>query len=119
MDVSRLKPTGQWVLVKVDQADRVSKGGIIMPDGNILERLGHASGRVMNYGPGRLNPGKRAKTQHTPVDVKVGDTVVFRGHMQHANRPSILDREHCLIHETDIYGVLEEGHLEPALPYDN
>ena len=119
MDALKVRPTGQWVLVKVDLPEKISQGGIYLPDGNLMERLGHSSGTVVRTGPGRLNEGKKAERERTPVDLEPGERVVFRGHMQHANRLSPLDREYSLIHETDIRFVLEEGHLDLAMTYDN
>ena len=119
MDVSKLKPYGPWVLVKADAPVKQTDSGIYLPDGNLLERLGHATGVVLSVGQGFFNI-KGAKTKFTPLSVKPGDRVVFRGHLQEANRPAgSLDREHSLIHGRDIIGVLKEGRLEPALPYDN
>jgi co-chaperonin GroES (HSP10) len=120
MDVSKIRPFGPWVLVKVDAPMKQTDSGIYLPDGNLLERLGHATGVVLSVGQGFINKGKRAKSKFTPLSLKSGDRVVFRGHLQEANRPAgSLDREHCLIHGRDVIGVLTEGRLEPALPYDN
>ena len=120
MDISKVRPFGPWVLVKMDLPDKVTKGGIYVPDGNLLERLGHAVGEVLAVGQGYVTDGKKAKAKFHPVGVEKGDRVVFRGHLGSANKPfGLLDREHCLIHGRDLIGILEEGELEPALPYDN
>jgi len=120
MDVSKVRPCGPWVLVKMDLPEKTTKGGIYVPDGNLLERLGRATGIVLAHGPGFYLNGKKAKKRHAPVGVEVGETVFFRGHLGSANKPfGLLDRQHCLLHGQDIEGILEEGDLDLALPYDN
>ena len=120
MDVTKIKPYGPWVLIKVEETMKVTDSGIYLPDGNLFERLGHSIGVVLACGQGYLNKGRKAKAKYTPLGVQVGDRVIFRGHLQEANRPGgVLDREHTLIHAQDLIGVLNEGKLEPALPYDN
>jgi len=120
IDIDKIKPYGPWVLVKVEETMKVTDSGIYLPDGNLLERLGHSIGTVLAVGQGHLNKSPKAKTKYTPTGVKVGDRVIFRGHLQEANRPGgVMDRDHSLIHSQDLIGILEEGRLEPALPYDN
>jgi co-chaperonin GroES (HSP10) len=119
MEPGKIKATGQWVVLKVDPPEKVSKGGIILVDDSVMATIGHATGVVIRKGGGRRNWGKGCENTFTPVDVELGERVVFRGHKQNAHRPSFLDKEHCIIHEDDIYGVLEEGQLELAMPYDN
>ena len=90
-----------------------------MPDGNLVERLGYASGTVVRRGEGFPTKGKRAIAKYSPIGVEPGERVVFRGFLQEANRPGgVIDREHCLIHAQDILGVLEEGDLTPSLPHN-
>lgn len=120
MDIPKLRPQGPWVLVKMDLPEKMTKGGLYVPDGNLLERLGHIAGEVLDHGEGFITDGKKAKSRHYPVGVEPGDKVIFRGHLGSANKPfGLLDREHCLIHGRDLIGILEEGELEPAMPYDN
>jgi co-chaperonin GroES (HSP10) len=120
MDAAKVKPMGPWILVKVSKMSDTLKSGLYVPDGNAMDRLGHAEGVVLEVGQGLLNTSKNAKTKYTPHDLSPGDRVVFRGHLQNANKVNQLDDEHCLLHVTDIVGVLGEGEtLDRCLPYDN
>ena len=121
MDVSTIKPYGPWVLIRVDDTVKVLDSGIYLPDGNLLERLGHSIGTVLATGPGYINRGKKTSEKYTPVGVKEGDRVIFRGFLHVLNRPGngITDRDCSLIHGRDLIAILKEGRLEPALPYDN
>ncbi len=67
-----LRPLRDQVFIRRSEADSVSKGGIIIPE-NAKRKTRY--GKVIAAGPGRvLDNGK----VH-PLDVKVGDTVYFRG----------------------------------------
>ena len=121
MDVSKIKPYGPWVLIQVEDTVKVLDSGIYLPDGNLFERLGHSIGKVLAVGPGYFNQGKKVTAKYAPVGVKEGDRVIFRGFLHVLNRPGngITDRDQTLIHGKDLIAVLKDGHLEPALPYDN
>jgi co-chaperonin GroES (HSP10) len=122
MDVSKIKPMGPWILVKMESPPDQTEGGVYLPQGNLMERLGYSVGLVLAAGPGEFNQGKAAvSAKYKPIGVSSGDRVVFRGYLQEANRPGgVIDREHSLIHVSDVIGVLlDDARLEPALPYDN
>lgn len=71
-DNIRIKPLHDRVLIKEDQ-DTVEQthSGIYIPS-NIKEDKGSKKGKVIAVGQGRIEDGKRI-----PVDVKVGDIVLF------------------------------------------
>lgn len=122
MDISRLRPMGPWVLLKLEPPQEKTSGGMYLPQGNLLERLGSSVGVVVRKGPGKYNTGKKAtRAKYEPMDLEVGDRVVFRGYLQELNKPGgYLDPHHCLLHIDDITGVIGAGtELTPALPYDN
>lgn len=106
MDIEKIRPFGPWILVKVDEPEKVTKSGIYLPDGNLDERLGHTTGTVLRLGNGVRN----ARTgQWLPYDLEVGDKIIFRGFLKEANRPGgVLDREHSLIHIQDVIGKLTD-----------
>lgn len=111
-DVNRIRRTrGPWVLVKVDKPSEKS-GTLYLPQGNLEERVGHATATVLRVGDGYPNSEKGIRLtgkKYTPSEVKEGDRILFRGFLQEANRPKQFDREHCLLHLDDILGVLPEG----------
>jgi len=120
MDINKFRPHGPWVLIRIDPAVK-QEGLLYLPDGNLMERLGYASGIVVSKGEGFLNKGKKATTKYSPLELEPGDRVVFRGFRQELIRPAgMMDREYCLIHASEILGILEDGgQLNPALPHGN
>jgi len=66
------KPLQDKILVRRAAAEDVSKGGIIIPE---VAKRKTRHGEVLATGPGRVL--ENGKTR--PLDVKVGDTVYFRG----------------------------------------
>jgi len=103
------KPVGPWVLIKTDPWEEKTKGGIIKPQGNMEERLGHATGVVLKVGPGKLATGKLAKKmKYEPHDLKEGERVIFRGFLGEHHRPGgLMDKEHCIIHIDDVIARVE------------
>lgn len=65
-----IKPLGDRVVVKRQDAEATTKGGILLPDS---AKDKPQRGKILAVGPGKL--GKNGK--HTALDVKVGDTVLF------------------------------------------
>ena len=119
MDAAQVKASGPWILVKPEPPPKKSKGGIFLPDGNLVERLGHVVGRVVSAGKGYYEKNDKGKEKFVPQEVKVGDRVIFRGHLKDANKTALGD-SHCFLHAKDLIGILEEGaELDLALPYDN
>ncbi|NUQ00809.1 MAG: co-chaperone GroES [Armatimonadetes bacterium] len=67
---TKLRPLDDRVIVRVkDEAEQV-EGGIVLPES---AQKKPQEGEVLAVGPGRLSD----KGERVPVDVKVGDTVVF------------------------------------------
>lgn len=116
IDITKVKARGPWVLVKPEAPKNITKGGIYLPDGNLFERLGHIVGTVISVGKGYWEkPVGKTKEVFIHSEVKPGDRVVFRGHLQDANR---VGRDHCLMHIRDLIGTLEDGaELELSLPH--
>jgi co-chaperonin GroES (HSP10) len=110
MDAGKFKPYGPWVLIEPESPERQYKGLIYLPEGNLEEKLGYASGYVIAVGNGFFNRKKNAKTKFIPMDIEVGQRVVYRGHLKDAN---IVGRS-CLIHAQDIIGELVDGRLNAA-----
>ncbi len=63
------RPLHDRVVVRRIDAEEKTKGGIIIPD---TAKEKPQEGEVIAVGPGRFEDGKRV-----PLDVKVGDTVVY------------------------------------------
>jgi co-chaperonin GroES (HSP10) len=120
MDAERIQAQGPWVLVKPEPVAAKSKGGLYLPEGNLLERLGHVVARVVSAGKGYYERSeKTGKERFIAQEVQVGDRVVFRGHLKDANKV-LMNETHCFMHARDLIGILEkDADLDLALPYDN
>ena len=97
MAKSRFRPLHDRVVVKRIEAEEKSKGGIIIPD-SAKEKP--SQGEVVGVGPG----GRDETGKLIPIDVKVGDRVLFG---KWSGTEVKLDGEELLImKESDIMGVL-------------
>ena len=123
LDATKVRARGPWVLIKPEEVKNVTKGGLYLPDGNLLERLGHLVGVVVSASPGYwerpdgMKPRGKTKEVFVHNEIKPGDRVVFRGHLQDANR---VGSDYCFMHIRDLIGILEGGaELDLALPHGN
>ncbi len=88
-----LKPLADRVVVKPIERERVSKGGIVLPD---TAKEKPQEGEVVAVGEGRLSEdGKRI-----PMDVKVGDIVIYAKYG--GTEIKIEDEEFMILRESDI-----------------
>lgn len=91
-----IKPLGDRVIVKAIPVEEKTKSGIIMPD--TAKEKPH-EGEVVAVGPGRMEKGERI-----PVDVKLGDRVLYS---KYAGTEVKYDgEEYLLLKESDIFAVL-------------
>jgi len=94
----KIRPLQDRVLVKrLDQADKVSKGGIIIPD---TAKEKPQEGEVISVGPGKFVEGKLQT-----LNVKAGDRILFGKYS--GTEVKIDDQEYLIMREDDILGVLE------------
>jgi len=88
-----LKPLADRVVVKPIEGERMSKGGIVLPD---TAKEKPQEGKVIAVGEGRLSEdGKRL-----PMDVKVGDIVIYAKYG--GTEIKIEDEEFMILRESDI-----------------
>jgi chaperonin GroES len=65
-----LRPLADRILIKPDEEEEVTKGGIVLPD---TAKKRPREGEVLAVGPGKLlDSGQRA-----PLEISVGDVVVY------------------------------------------
>ena len=93
-----IRPLQDRVVVRRTEEEKTSAGGIVLP-GSASEKP--AQGEVIAVGPGKRQ--ENGDTQ--PVDLKVGDTVVFGKYAR--NTVKIGDEELLILSEGEIYGVIE------------
>ncbi len=93
-----IRPLQDRVVVRRMEEESTSAGGIVLP-GSATEKP--AQGEVIAVGPG-----KRLESGNTqPVDLKVGDTVVFGKYS--SNTVKIGTEELLILNESEIFGVIE------------
>ena len=86
------------ILEPITQEEK-TKGGIFLPDTASKERP--EQGKVVAVGPGRLN----LKGQRVPMEVKVGDTVLFSKYGP--NEIKVDEKEYLVAKEEDILAILQ------------
>jgi chaperonin GroES len=95
----KFRPLHDRIVVRRIEAEQKSAGGIIIPD---TAKEKPQQGEVIAVGPGARNE----QGQLVPLDVQVGDTVLFG---KWSGTEVKIDGEDLLImKESDIMGVLEE-----------
>jgi len=94
----KFKPLKDRVLVKYSDEPEKSAGGIYIPD---TAKEKPQKGEVIAVGPGKVENGKTR-----PVDVKVGDIVLFEKYS--GSKVNIDDQEYLIIREDDILGIVEK-----------
>ena len=96
----KFRPLHDRVVVKRIDAEEKSAGGIIIPD---TAKEKPSQGEVIAVGPG----GRDESGRLIPIDVKVGDRVLFG---KWSGTEVVIDGEDLLImKESDVFGVVEEG----------
>ena len=89
-------PLHDRVLVRRLEGKETAKGGIIIPD--TAKEKPH-EGEVMAVGAGKIEKGKRV-----PLDVKVGDRILFGKYT--GNDITIDDQEYLILREEEILAKL-------------
>lgn len=94
----KLRPLHDRVIVKRLEEERVSAGGIVIPD-SAAEKP--SRGKVIAAGPGKVNDEGKVR----PLDVKTGDTILFG---KWSGTEVKVDGEELLVmKEEDIQAVIE------------
>ena len=94
----KLRPLHDRVIVKRLEEERVSAGGIVIPD-SAAEKP--SRGKVIAAGPGKVNDEGKVR----PLDVKAGETILFG---KWSGTEVKVDGEELLVmKEEDIQAVIE------------
>jgi chaperonin GroES len=94
-----MKPINDRVIVKPFPAEQKTAGGLIIPD---TAKEKPQEGEVVAAGPGAKNEDGKL----TPMDVKVGDVVLFG--KWSGTEVKIDGKEYSIMKETDIMGISKE-----------
>ncbi|MCA9836743.1 MAG: co-chaperone GroES [Trueperaceae bacterium] len=93
-----LRPLGDKIIVEIVEEPQQTAGGIFLPD---TAKEKSQRGKVTAVGPGKvLDNGERE-----PMDVKVGDTVVFAKYG--GTEMSIDGKELMILSLRDIHAIVE------------
>jgi chaperonin GroES len=91
------KPLGGRVLIEPLEQEEVTAGGIVLPE---TAKEKPQQGKVLAAGPGERDD----KGERIPLDVKVGDTVLFA---KYSGTEVKMDGKKLLIlRETDLLGIV-------------
>jgi chaperonin GroES len=99
-DPMKFRPLHDRVVIKRIEAEEKTTGGIIIPD---TAKEKPQQGEVIAVGPG----GRDQSGKLIPVDVKVGDRVLFG--KWSGTEVKLDDVEYLIMKESDIMGVLVEA----------
>ena len=84
--MATFRPLHDHVVIRREEPEKVSRGGIIIPDTVRSEQRKKGNlGTVIKIGPGRVWAGSGRKVP--PPDVKVGDRVVFGAYVREYDLP--------------------------------
>ncbi len=92
-----IRPLHDRVVIKRTEGDEKSSGGIVIPD---TAKEKSVEGEVMAVGLGKQNGDGRK-----PLDVKVGDKVLFGKYS--GTEIKLDDQEYIVMREDDIMAVVE------------
>jgi chaperonin GroES len=95
----KLIPLEDRVVVKPQEAESKTAGGIVLPDAAREKPL---TGKVISVGPGKLDD----EGKHIPMSVKKNDIVLFG---KYSGSEVELDGEdYKILRESEILGVIEK-----------
>ena len=95
-----IKPLSDHLLLEPLKEDQKTKTGILLPE--TVEQEKSEQGTVIAVGPGKK--GKDGKI--TPLDVKVGDIVLFSKYGP--NEVKVDGKDYLIAEEKDILAILEK-----------
>lgn len=92
-------PLDDRLLVKTSSAEKMTPGGLYIPD-TVADTSGNLEGFVVAVGRGHMNK----KGHVRPMDVKVGDRVVFAQYA--GSKIKIQNEDLVILREADVMGVV-------------
>ena len=94
-----IKPLEDKILVQANEAETTTASGLVIPD---TAKEKPQEGKVVAAGPGRIDD----KGNRVPMDVKVGDVVIFSKYGGTEVRYNATD--YLLLNARDILAVVEK-----------
>jgi chaperonin GroES len=100
LDLSNfVTPLDDRLMVQLSEMERMTPGGLFIPD-TVADMSGNLHGTVVAVGRGHFS--KKGHLQ--PMDVKVGDKVVFAHHS--GSKIKIQNEDLIILRESDVMGVV-------------
>lgn len=96
-----ITPLLDRLVVRVLESERVTAGGLIIPDAALMA-TGYLKAEVLAVGSGA----KSKKGHLKPLDVKIGDKVLFAEYA--GTKVNYNTEDLQIIHESDVMGILED-----------
>ena len=93
-----IKPLEDRIVVKANAAEQTTASGLVIPD---TAKEMPQEGTVVAVGPGRFEDGVR-----TPVDVKVGDVVLYSKYG--GTEVKFNNEEYLVLSARDVLAVIEK-----------
>lgn len=108
IDVKKFKPKGKWVVVKADPRVKTTKGGIELPDQQVMiERTMEGTGRILKVGSDR----EGILDATGGVMLEPGMRIFYRGFLKDAFHEFTTDSDGQLIfllRAEDIMGIIDD-----------
>ena len=92
----KLKPLGDRLIVRAIEEEETTASGIVLPD---TAKEKPQQGEIIAVGPGRFEKDKRV-----PMDVKVGDKVLYGKYS--GTEVTIDNEQYLILRESDVLAVL-------------
>jgi len=93
-----IKPLEDRIVVQANEAEQTTASGIVIPD---TAKEKPQEGTVISVGPGRFEDGKRV-----PMDVSVGDTVIYSKYG--GTEVKYSGEEYLVLSARDVLAVIEK-----------
>jgi len=98
INIMKLRPLADRVIVKQSEAEEKTKSGIVLPD---TAKEKPTKGKVISVGPGKLDD----KGKPMELSVRPGDTVFYGKYS--GSDIEVDSQKFVILREADILGVLE------------
>ncbi|MGZ3775424.1 MAG: co-chaperone GroES [Pseudobdellovibrionaceae bacterium] len=96
-----ISPLDDRLLIRTASAERMTAGGLYIPD-TVSDTSGNLEGFVVAVGRGHMNK----KGHIRPMDVKVGDRVVFSEYA--GSKIKIQNEDLIILREADVMGIVSK-----------
>lgn len=94
----KLKPLGDKIVVKPIEKEEKTKSGIVLPD---TAKEKPQEGEVVAVGPGKFEKGERV-----PMEVKVGDHVIYSKYG--GTEVKVDGEEYLILSQSEVLAIVEK-----------